>query len=412
MKKCKLGELLEIKHGYAFKSENYVESGNIALVTLGNISENNNFQFFPEKNSYYGADFPADYILQEDDLIMPLTEQTIGLFGNSAFVPRIEGITFVLNQRVGKVIVKDGKADKFFLHYLLSTNEVRDQLENRANGTKQRNISPNDVYDVSVFVPELEEQKKIGYSLYLIEKKINNNLKIIETLENHMNNIFNTWFNLHNYPDSNNRMFAKNNKFNKVEEEWRDGKISEIMDFISGYSFLSDDYLKNGKYKLYTIKNVQDGFVDSKSDSYFNTLPDRMPKSCLLNIGDVIMSLTGNVGRVGIVYEGNTLLNQRVLKILPKNISKSFMYFYLRTGKMKAQLINLAHGTSQKNLSPVDFSNLKIKIPPTSIVEKFSKLSDNAFNIIKNKFVENQKLNDLREYLVPILLNNQIKIEE
>ena len=87
MKKIKLGDLLTIKHGYAFKSEHYLNDGNFALVTLANISESNNFQFDKEKLTYYGASFPQDVILKEGDLILPMTEQVIGLLGNSAFIP-------------------------------------------------------------------------------------------------------------------------------------------------------------------------------------------------------------------------------------------------------------------------------------------------------------------------------------
>ena len=182
MKKVKLGELLRIKHGFAFKSVNYVEKSPYALVTLGNISGSNNFQFNPEKTTYYGAAFPDEFKLETDDLIMPLTEQVVGLFGNSAFIPEMPGIQFVLNQRVGKVIPYEDKADKYYLHYLLSTELVREQLEYRASGTQQRNISPTDVYDVTVFVPDIEEQRKIGKLLYSIEQKVNANNRINDNL--------------------------------------------------------------------------------------------------------------------------------------------------------------------------------------------------------------------------------------
>ena len=92
MRRIKLGDIIEIKQGFAFKTENYVEKSEYALVTLANITEDNNFQFRPTKTSYYGAEFPKDVILSEGDLIMPMTEQVIGLFGNSAFVPKIAGI--------------------------------------------------------------------------------------------------------------------------------------------------------------------------------------------------------------------------------------------------------------------------------------------------------------------------------
>ena len=185
MNKCKLGELLKVKHGFAFKSENYVKKSKYALVTLANISSTNDFQYNERKTTYYGAGFPSEFILKTGDLIMPLTEQVMGLFGNSAFVPYIKDTTFVLNQRVGKVLVDEEKADKFYIHYLLSTDSVRNQLEYRASGTKQRNISPQDVYDVEVSVPNLKEQRRIGKLLYAIEQRVYNNNAINDNLANY-----------------------------------------------------------------------------------------------------------------------------------------------------------------------------------------------------------------------------------
>lgn len=409
MNKYKLGDLLEIKHGYAFKSINYVNKSNVALITLGNISDKNNFQFYPEKATYYGAEFPEEYILEEEDLIMPLTEQTMGLFGNSAFIPQYENLTFVLNQRVGKVIPKEGMVDKYYLHYLLSTKEVREQLENKANGTKQRNISAQDVYDVTVYVPNLSRQKEIGKYLYSIEKKINNNVKIIEMTEKQMEIIFDTWFNLYNYSNNGKMNFLNNN----ILPNWNYINLDNIATLYSGYPFSSTQYTKNGKYKLYTIKNVQDGFIDSTGDTTISCLPSNLPDYCLLKKGDIIMSLTGNVGRIGIVYENNTLLNQRLLKIEgTADFSKPFLYFYLRTNKMKNIMSYLAHGTSQKNLSSIDLENLKIQKPEKNIVDKYNDISEIAFKIIENKHFENYELDNLRKYIVPLLMNGQIKIED
>ena len=205
MNKEKLKDLINIKHGYAFKSENYVSKSNYALVTLANISENNQFQLNKNKITYYGADFPEEFILQEGDLIMPLTEQVIGLLGNSAFIPHNDSYKFVLNQRVGKINVNPTKIDKYFLHYLLSTAGVKEQLEYRASGTKQRNISPSDVYDVTVFLPDISIQQKIGNLLFGLEKKIYLNNKINEELEKLAKTLYDYWFVQFDFPDGNNR---------------------------------------------------------------------------------------------------------------------------------------------------------------------------------------------------------------
>ncbi len=182
MRKCKLGDLFEIKQGFAFKSEKYLSSGEFVLCTLGNISADNNFKYDLSKANYYPDEFSHSFILDEGDLIIPLTEQAVGLFGNTAFVPHTEGFKFVLNQRVGKVIPQKDKADKHYLHYLLSTELVRNQIEATATGTSQRNTSPEKIYDVTVWVPNIEQQRKIGKTLFDMERKENCNNRINDNL--------------------------------------------------------------------------------------------------------------------------------------------------------------------------------------------------------------------------------------
>ena len=184
MKKTTLGKLLKIKQGYAFKSENYIDSGLYRLCTLGNFSMDNNFRFNDEKANYYPDEFPHEFILKAGDLILPMTEQAEGLFGNSAFVPESDAYEFVLNQRVGKVIVDSEIVNIHYLHFLLSTNGVRKQLETSATGTQQRNTSPEKIYDVQVWIPDsIKYQENIGDMLYKIEKLININNRINDYLE-------------------------------------------------------------------------------------------------------------------------------------------------------------------------------------------------------------------------------------
>ena len=185
MKKCKLGDLFKIQQGFAFKSEKYLKKGKYVLCTLGNISSDNNFKYDLSKANYYSEEFPKNFVLKEGDLIIPLTEQTFGLFGNTAFVPHTEEFEFVLNQRVGKVI-PNTDVDKNYLHYLLSTDLVRKQIEATATGTSQRNTSPENIYDVIVWVHSYEEQKEIGHLLYNLEKKINNNNAINNNLQHYL----------------------------------------------------------------------------------------------------------------------------------------------------------------------------------------------------------------------------------
>lgn len=204
MDKLKMGELLSIFQGYAFKSEKYIPISQWRLCTLGNFDTNNDFKFNDAKATYYPDDFPKSYVLREGDLILPLTEQVVGLFGNSAFVPNTTGYQFVLNQRVGKIIPKQG-TDAVYLHYLLSTKHVRDQIEATASGTKQRNTSPDKIYDVNVLVPDHDVQKRIGAFLHLFERKIQINKRICAELESMAKMLYDYWFVQFDFPDGHER---------------------------------------------------------------------------------------------------------------------------------------------------------------------------------------------------------------
>lgn len=415
--KVKLGTILTVMHGYAFKSENYVKKSQYRLVTLGNFSEiDNNFKYNDEKATYYGAKFPKEFILQEGDLIMPLTEQVIGLFGNTAFIPHDSRYTFVLNQRVGKVICDEEKVDKYFIRYLLSTNLVKEQLEARASGTKQRNISPDDVYDVEVYLPDLATQRKIGRALYNLELKQISNQKIIENLTNISKTIFNYWFLQYEFPNDNAKPYKSNNGNmiwneelkKEIPEKFVVKSLNEVVDMISGFSFSSSDYDKNGKYKIYTIKNVQDGLIISDVDNRINFIPQKMDVDCKLKPNDIIMSLTGNVGRVGLVYEKDALLNQRVLKLKPKCNDISYIYLLFHNEYMRSSLEQISSGTSQKNLSPTEIGKIKIAYPDENTLRKFCENNNNTIIQIVNYYEENEKLKNLRKFLLPLLMNGQV----
>lgn len=184
------------------------------------------------------------------------------------------------------------------------------------------------------------------------------------------------------------------------------------MDFDNGFPFQSKTYLDYGKYKIITIKNVTDGKIDTTDTAFIDDIPPKMKPFCELEIGDVLLSLTGNVGRVGIVCESNLLLNQRVAKIKPRDTKLlPFLYFVFRQPSTKEKMILLARGTAQANLSPIE--TLKMRIPfqeETAIC--LSSILSPLFNQIMQNNKESKVLAELRDYLLPLLLSGQISIRD
>ena len=188
--------------------------------------------------------------------------------------------------------------------------------------------------------------------------------------------------------------------------------LGDIMSFDNGFAFQSSSYQQDGIYRVITIKNVQDGYVDSNGASYIACIPSKMKSCCILHEGDTLLSLTGNVGRVGIVYEHNLLLNQRVAKVIPFEKSlQGFIYFLLRNPTMKSRMQTIAKGTAQQNLSPVE--TLKLPIAFHSDTVSAITLQLNSFYTqLVALFVENKQLATLRDTILPKLMSGEIDVSD
>lgn len=262
----------------------------------------------------------------------------------------------------------------------------------------------------------IEKQRKMVRILTLLDQKIESNSKVIQELENIIKTTYEYWFMQFEFPDSNGEPYklAKgklehNKKVNrKIPARWKVGEVKGLVEFVSGYPFSSEDYDEAGVYKIYTIKNVQDGSIISKVDNHIKNIPKGMAEECALMPRDIIMSLTGNVGRVGLVYEQNALLNQRVLKLIPRNNDIAYVYALFRSEYMRKTMEKIATGTSQKNLSPVEVSKLNVILPDEAVLKKFASICNKMIFKMVDKMKENEELVELRDFILPIRMRGEI----
>ena len=197
---------------------------------------------------------------------------------------------------------------------------------------------------------------------------------------------------------------------NPEAKNWESGRVSDVVSIYSGFAFKSKDFDINGKYGLVTIKNVQDGsFIKDCTDHLSEPSPDKTPEYIHLKSGDIILSLTGNVGRVCIVVGRDYLLNQRVAKLVSDE-SQAYVYFLFRSKIMKGRMVGISKGTAQKNLSPIETGKLKIKIPPTNIMSQFEEIAINLLNMIVSNNEQIQNLTSLRDTLLPKLISGEIEV--
>ena len=297
------------------------------------------------------------------------------------------------NQQINAIIPYAKVADPEFLYYLF--RKLKRQFQNY-DGSVYINISKSKFEDIEVGMPGVDEQKRIAEMLSAFDEKIENNNCIIKTLEEMAQAIFKEWF-------------VENQK-GKAQTV----KLNELVQIISGHPFSSSLYVTDKQaLGVVTIKNVQDGdFVtDCGSRIREVDVPRNMNKECRLQERDILLSLTGNVGRVCFIYGGQYLLNQRVAKIKPRNVDdQALAYFLFRQSVMQNRLINMAKGSAQPNLSPVETGAVELEIPSRDVLDQFSNLATPTFQQIVEQTLENQKLAAMRDLLLPRLMSGEIQV--
>lgn len=192
-----LGELIDIKHGFAFKGEFICDkaSGNI-LLTPGNFAVGGGFK--GEKLKFYNGPVPENFVLNQGDLIITMTDlsKNADTLGYPAIVPLShKGHRFLHNQRLGKVIVNDSDAvDCGYLYYLMCGQNYRHEVLASATGTTVKHTAPERIKRFRFNLPPLVEQRWIAHILGTLDDKIELNRQMNETLEAIARAIFKSWF--------------------------------------------------------------------------------------------------------------------------------------------------------------------------------------------------------------------------
>jgi type I restriction enzyme S subunit len=148
-----------------------------------------------------------------------------------------------------------------------------------------------------------------------------------------------------------------------IPMDWEVRMLGRVADLRNGYAFKSRTYVAGGKYRVITIANVQDGRLGLDSFNAINALPRDLQEHQRLRIGDLLVSMTGNVGRACAVDEEDCLLNQRVGKLTPKGIDPSYLYYLAHDRRFLLTMIERAVGGAQGNLGKSDIIEYRCLLP-------------------------------------------------
>ena len=407
LKKYKLGEILDVTRGASLSGEFYATEGEYIRLTCGNFDyQNNCFKENKSKdNLYYVGDFKPEFLMEEGDIITPLTEQAIGLLGSTAIIP--ESSKYIQSQDVAKIICKEDLLDKDFAFYLISSALVKQQLSAAAQQTKIRHTSPDKIKDCTVWIPELSEQKRIGKLLCSIDRKIELNRTINQNLEAMAKQLYDYWFVQFDFPNEEGKPYKSsggemvwNEKLKRmIPKEWTNANIYQLAsisketvnplarpnELFKHYSL--PEYDKTGTY-------AEEYGIDIQSAKFTVT------NNCIL-----VSKLNPWTSRVICGNrESNQICSTAFVVWNPASMkTKGFLFMLAKSAKFIEYCTQGATGTSHshRRINPelmmkFDFSyNSEIAI-------KFSRLIENIIGKLHDNIAQLKVLTKQRDELLPL----------
>lgn len=398
-----MGELLRIEHGFAFKGEYFSETGDYIVLTPGNFHEAGGFRARPDKDRFYRGKFPDRYLLNQNDLIVAMTEQGEGLLGCSALIP--ESNKYLHNQRLGLVRVKQNAADKTFLYHLFNSDYVRQQIRNSSSGAKVRHTSPERIYRAKVLAPNKRCQQKIAAILSTYDELIENNKRRIALLEKMAEEIYREWFVRLRFPGHEKVKVVKG-----VPERWTSVPSNKVFHIMSGGTPNTDNHAYwDGDIPFFTPKDAGDNFYVLKTE---RTITQKGLDSCnsrLYKKDTIFITARGTVGKICLIHR-DMAMNQTCYALAPKN-EKAIYFYFLSMKNAISYIKGISKSGVFDNIIVDTFKNVPILLPPPQLIVKFNDFAAPIFNQIGTLLESNELLLKTRDALLPRLISGKLSVE-
>ena len=296
------------------------------------------------------------------------------------------------------------KADSKYLYYLLSQQKFFDYVMSGAKGCKMPRGDKSQIMQWQISLPPLTEQKRIADILSAIDDKIELNCRINANLEQQAQALYKSWF------------------VDNKKDDWKEVPLSEVADFVGGYSYKGNELVESSMTAMATIKNFErkggfkvDGFKDIVASN-------KLKAEHHANLFDILVAHTDLTQNADVIGNAEMLLtfdkysdiifSMDLVKVLPK---QTFPYKYLlaallKNPHFKKHCMGYVNGTTVLHMSKKALPEYVINLPSVEEIQSM----DNAFKAYYLKMAEilqeNNSLSTLRDTLLPKLMSGEIKV--
>lgn len=420
IKKHPFSELYEMSSGI---STTKAQAGHgYPFVSFGTVFNN---YFLPEQlpDLMDTSEKEQDiYSIKEGDILITRTSETIDELAMSCVATKdypkatYSGFTKRLRPKT------TGIAYHKYLAFYLRGYLFRKAVTNNAFMTLRASFNEDIFSFLNLYLPEYQEQVKIGEMLYNMEQKISLNQKICSELEAMAKTLYDYWFVQFDFPDENGKpyhtsggeMVWNEQLKREIPKGWKTGTIGDLGTIVSGgtpntsfdeyyctdgYAWITPNDLSGNTDKMF----ISHGERDVTVEGIENSSAVLMPKHT------VLLSTRAPIGYLAI-SENEVCTNQGFKSIVPDSGYSEFYIYYVLKSNIPA-IAQQGVGTTFKEVSKETLSGFKIPLPPIELTERF--VAHILPGCTKRNLLENEckELTKLRDWFLPMLMNGQARVE-
>lgn len=420
-KEVRLGDVCEIKHGFAYKGKYFSDTPTCdILVTPGNFTLSGGFKL--DKPKFYNGPVEKDYILSKGDLIVTMTDlsKNIDTLGYSALVPEVKGLTFHHNQRIGLVENIANNVDKYFLYWIMRTPAYQSFIATHSSGTTVHHTSPKGIGNYVFKLPPLDDQRRIASILSTLDRKIELNNKINADLEEMAQAIFKNWFvDFEPFKDG---KFV-DSELGMIPEGWKVSQIADIPHILETGKRPKGGAVEKGIPSVGAEHVKGMCAYDYSKTKYINCEFAAKLKTGKINGYELMIYKDGGkpgyfIPNFSIFGEGypfeNCYLNEHVFK-LDFDGNKEFnifCYFFFKTEQIMSYFNAQGAKAAIPGINKKDVENIYIFTPDNESVIKFGEFAYPLFKQMLKNAIENRTLSLLRDTLLPRLMSGELEVPE
>ena len=421
--KYALSDLYDMSSGLSSKKE---QAGHGApFVSFGTVFNN---YFLPEELPDLMDTNEKEqqiYSIKTGDVLITRTSETIDELAMSCVAVKdypkatYSGFTKRLRPK------REGIAYPKYMAFYFRSALFRKAVTNNAFMTLRASFNEDIFTFLDVYLPDYDEQVRIGDMLYNIECKIQKNKEINDYLEEMAKTIYDYWFVQFDFPNENGKPYKSsggkmvNSNGHIIPESWTFCKIQDIISNIcTGLNPRDNFKLGTGDIKYITVKNLTpNGTLDfTGCDTIDESARTIVHNRSDIQIGDILFASIAPLGRCYLIQSEPTDwdINESVFSIRANTdiITPAFLYLYFMSDAFIKHATSSSTGSVFKGIRINTLLETELCVPPLSVILKFEERLASIFPLKSKNYEEIQRLSNLRDWLLPMLMNGQATIED